>query len=308
MIECWVPGLCPAPEGEGIMASPLAPPSLTVAVLGLGEAGGDIARDLIAAGVTVRGFDPVRPSPPGAEAAASDADACRGANLVLSLTTAAEAEGALRQALPGVSASAVYADANTSAAGLKQRLAGLAGEAGLAFADVAIMAPVPGRGLGTPMLASGPAARAAARILAACGATVGVVDGPAGAAATRKLLRSVFYKGMAAAAIEALAAARSAGCEDWLREHLAAELAAADRSTFARLESGSHRHALRRSHEMAAAGELLDELAVPGRVTRASQLWLEDLAAAGGRGTATSAAGDDQVAGGPGRASPEAAR
>jgi 3-hydroxyisobutyrate dehydrogenase-like beta-hydroxyacid dehydrogenase len=106
-----------------------------------------------------------------------------------------------------------------------------------------------------------------------------VVDGPPGTAATRKLLRSVFYKGMAAAVIEALAAARAAGYEDWLREHIAAELAAADRTTVARLEEGSHRHALRRAHEMAAAGEMLAELAVPGRVTRASRLWLEDLAA-----------------------------
>jgi 3-hydroxyisobutyrate dehydrogenase-like beta-hydroxyacid dehydrogenase len=282
--------------GGGVRMSaeaPPVPPSLTVAVLGLGEAGGEIAQDLAAAGVKVQGFDPARPAPPGVEAATGDADACRGADLVLSLTTAAEAEGALRQALSGVRGSAIYADANTSAAGLKQRLARVAGDAGLAFADVAIMAPVPGRGLRTPMLASGPGAQAVAGILAACGATMDVVDGPAGTAATRKLLRSVFYKGMAAAAVEALAAARSVGCEDWLREHLAAELAAADGSTFARLESGSHRHALRRSHEMAAASELLDELAVPGRIARASRLWLEDLAAAGG--TTASTAEDDQA-------------
>lgn len=255
------------------------PPPWTVAVLGLGEAGGEIARGLAAAGARVRGFDPVRRAPKGVEVAAGDADACRGADLVLSLTTAAEAEQALSQALPGVSATAVYADANTAAAGLKQRLARLAGGAGLAFADVAIMAPVPGRGMHVPMMASGPAARAVSGILGACGGSVDVVDGPAGTAATRKLLRSVFYKGMAAAAIEALAAARAAGCEEWLRGHIAAELSAADHSTLARLEEGSHRHALRRSHEMAAASDLLGELAVPCRVARASQLWLEDLAA-----------------------------
>jgi 3-hydroxyisobutyrate dehydrogenase-like beta-hydroxyacid dehydrogenase len=252
---------------------------LTVAVLGLGEAGGAIARDLAGAGARVRGFDPVKPAPPGVEAATGDADACRGADLVLSLTTAAEAEEALRQALAGAAAPAVYADANTSAAGAKQRLAGLAESAGVPFADIAIMAPVPGRGLRVPMLVCGPAAQAVAGLLGACGATVEVVDGPAGTAATRKLLRSVFYKGMAAAVIEALAAARAAGYEDWLREHIAAELAAADHTTVARLEEGSHRHALRRAHEMAAAGEMLAELAVPGRVARASQLWLEDLAA-----------------------------
>jgi len=108
-----------------------------------------------------------------------------------------------------------------------------------------------------------------------------VLPGPAGAAATRKLLRSVFYKGMAAAVVEALRAAQAAGQADWLREHIAAELAAADEATARRLEQGSYLHARRRAHEMAAASELLGELGVPPRVARASQEWLEDLASGG---------------------------
>ena len=138
------------------MTAAPAPPALAVAVLGLGEAGGAIARDLVAAGVRVRGYDPAVPAPPGVTAATSDADACQGAGLVLSLTTAGEAEKALEQALPGLSTAggaagrAVYADANTASAGLKQRLAATAEQAGVPFADIAIMAPVPGRGLGVP--------------------------------------------------------------------------------------------------------------------------------------------------------------
>jgi 3-hydroxyisobutyrate dehydrogenase-like beta-hydroxyacid dehydrogenase len=258
------------------------PAGWTIAVLGLGEAGLQIALDLAGTGARVRGFDPAVPPPAGVESTASDADACRGADLVLSLTTAGEAQDALGQALAGLSPAAVYADANTAATGLKQRLAGTAQRAGVSFADIAIMAPVPGLGLRTPMVASGTGAAAASSILGACGATVEVLADPAGAAAAaRKLLRSVFYKGMAAAAVEALQAARAAGCEDWLRAHIAAELAAADNSTLARLEDGSWRHASRRAHEMAAATELLGELSVPARVTRASQLWLEDLARRG---------------------------
>jgi 3-hydroxyisobutyrate dehydrogenase-like beta-hydroxyacid dehydrogenase len=259
------------------MAAPL-----TIGVLGLGEAGSQIAGGLAAAGVKVRGFDPAQPAPPGVEAAVSDADACCGAALVISLVTAGEAEEALRLALPGLASGTVYADANTSAAGLKQRLAATAAEAGISFADVAIMAPVPGRGLSVPMLVSGPGAGATCRILTACGGRAEAVAGPPGTAATRKLLRSVFYKGMAAAVIEALQAARAAGSEDWLREHLAADLAAADATTLARLEEGSYRHARRRVEEMEAASTLLDELGVPARIARASQQWLEDLAAAAG--------------------------
>jgi 3-hydroxyisobutyrate dehydrogenase-like beta-hydroxyacid dehydrogenase len=249
----------------------------TVAVLGFGEAGGAFAAGLVSAGARVRGYDPVAPAPPGVTVAASDADACQGADLVLSLTTAAQADDALRQSLAGLTGPVVYADANTCAAGQKQRLASVASAAGVPFADIAIMSSVPWLGFQVPMLVSGTGADRVSRILGDCGASIEVLPGPAGAAATRKLLRSVFYKSMATAAVEALLAARAAGCEDWLREHLAAELAAADDQTLARLESGSYQHALRRSHEMAAAAELLDELSVPPRMSRASQEWLEDL-------------------------------
>jgi len=42
---------------------------------------------------------------------------------------------------------------------------------------------------------------------------------------------------------------------------------------------GSLAHAVRRTEEMAAAAELLDDLGVPARVARASRDWLTDLAA-----------------------------
>ena len=89
------------------------------------------------------------------------------------------------------------------------------------------------------MLASGDAADRVAATLRGYGADIEVLDGPAGLAATRKLLRSVFYKGMAASIVEALEAARAAGLEDWLRPHIAEELAKADASTVERIVTGT---------------------------------------------------------------------
>ena len=63
--------------------------------------------------------------------------------------------------------------------------------------------------------------------------------GTAGAAISRKLLRSVFYKGLAAAVVEALAAAEAAGCADWLRDNISAELAGFDEQTIDRLVDGT---------------------------------------------------------------------
>jgi 3-hydroxyisobutyrate dehydrogenase-like beta-hydroxyacid dehydrogenase len=195
---------------------------------------------------------------------------------VLSVNSAHDALDALRQSLPACRPGTLWADLNTAAPGLKEEL-WRAGDGTVEVVDVALMAPVPGRGLHTPMTISGPAAGRVAALLTAWGARAEVIDGPVGAAATRKLLRSVFYKGLAAAAVEALAAARAAGLEDWLAAHIREELARGDAATLDRLVEGSRTHAVRRREEMAAAADLLDELGVPARVARASRDWLADL-------------------------------
>ncbi|HEY3955467.1 MAG TPA: DUF1932 domain-containing protein [Streptosporangiaceae bacterium] len=258
-----------------------------IAVLGLGEAGSRFAADLVSAGAAVRGFDPKVPAPPGVRDCGSDADAARGAAIVMALTSAHEAVDTLEQALPGIGEGAVYADLNTASAGLKATLAQIAARSGAVFADVALMAPVPGRGLRTPMLACGPAAGTWAEVLGALGATVSTLPGPPGTAAARKLVRSVFYKGLAAAVTEALRAGRAAGCADWLRANIGQELTNASAATVDRLEQGSIRHARRRIDEMSAAADLLDELGVPARVARASQHWLEQLLAEAADGPGT---------------------
>jgi 3-hydroxyisobutyrate dehydrogenase-like beta-hydroxyacid dehydrogenase len=254
-------------------------PQGTVAVLGLGEAGSRIAAGLVAAGAVVRGYDPRVGAPAGVHDAADAAEACRGAGLVLSVNSSADALDALAQGLPGCAAGTLWADLNTAAPALKEAVSRAAGDRA-AVVDVALMAPVPGRGLHTPMKASGPAAESLAEALRAYGANVEVVDGPVGAAATHKLLRSVFYKGLAAAVIEALEAARAAGLHEWLSENIMDELTRSDASTLDRLVHGSRTHAVRRVHEMEAAAQLLDDLGVPARVARASRDWLTDLAAA----------------------------
>jgi 3-hydroxyisobutyrate dehydrogenase-like beta-hydroxyacid dehydrogenase len=249
-----------------------------IAVLGLGEAGSLIAADLARAGAVVRGYDPRVPATGAVLNADDAAQACRGADLVLSVNSAADALDALTQGLPGCARGTIWADLNTAAPSRKRTVAQTAGDR-LRVVDVAMMAPVPPRGLRTPMAASGPAAPAFAQTIGRFGATVTVIEGPVGAAATHKLLRSVFYKGIAAAVIEAIAAARAVGLEEWLRNNIIDELTLANESTVDRLIEGSHRHAVRREHEMAAAAELLDELGIPARVSRASRDWLADLAA-----------------------------
>lgn len=234
----------------------------TIAVLGLGEAGGAFARDLVAAGAVVRGYDPAVTAGDGVTATASEAEAVTGADLVLSVNSSAAAVAALRAGITALAPGAVWADLNTASPAKKRELDRIAGEHGHSCVDVAIMAPVPGRGLRVPMLASGPDAARLAALLRPLGASVEVFEGPSGAAAGRKLLRSVFFKGLAGSVVEALEAARAAGCEEWLRDNIVEELTRADESTVDRLVSGTYKHAVRRHDEMAAAVELLTELGV----------------------------------------------
>ena len=247
---------------------------VVIAILGLGEAGGTIAGDLRALGVDVRGYDPLpetRPDVATPEEAVADAD------VVLSLTTAAEAVAAARSVVHALRPGQLYADANTSGARLKQELAELLAPTGVAFADVALMAPVPGNGVRTPAIASGAGAEEFASVMTPFGMPVTVLPGPPGAAATRKLLRSVAWKGVAGVVNEALAAARAAGLEDWMREELLGLFGSTDDAALERMERGSRKHARRRAHEMAEVSALLHELGVESEVSDAARRQLEGM-------------------------------
>jgi 3-hydroxyisobutyrate dehydrogenase-like beta-hydroxyacid dehydrogenase len=250
-----------------------------VCVFGLGEAGSLIAADLAAAGVAVHGYDPAPvPTPAGVTRHDVPAAAVEGADVVLALTAAEDAPTALAQALDAVPAGAVYADLSTASAGLKQRLAATAAGAGLGFVDVALMAPVPGTGLLTPALASGPAASAFVAAMAPLGMPVDHAGDEAGLAATRKLLRSVIMKGLAALVSESMRAAAAAGLAEETWHHVVAQLTAVDESLIRRLVSGTAPHADRRRHEMEAAAELLAELGVDPVMTRSTVAHLALLA------------------------------
>ena len=219
------------------------------------------------------------PRPPALPARPGDAEAAAAADLVLSVNSAKEAVAAFAVSLDAMRPGAIWADLNTAAPAVKERLAEMGRARDIPVTDIAMMAPVPGRGLRVPMLASGDGAAQVAVRLRAFGANVDVLDGPAGLAAMKKLLRSVFYKGMAASIVEALEAARAAGYEDWLHEHIAEELAKADAATVDRIVTGTRQHAVRRGAEMEAAAQMLTGLGVQPVMADASRALHERLAA-----------------------------
>lgn len=247
-----------------------------VAVLGLGEAGGRLASDLAAAGVEVQGYDPDSQREVASISRASDPlSAVAGCDAVLSVNAAKVALEVAEAVLSAMRGEMLYADLNTAAPEVKRELAGLLAATDARFADVALLGPIPQRGLRAPVLASGGGAKAFAELFGPLGMPVSVVSEDAGDAAALKLVRSVFMKGLAAAVVESIEAAEAIGQREWLAQEIEAMIG---RPFLERALSGSQMHAGRRVDEMEAACELLVELGVEPRIAAASAAQLADLA------------------------------
>lgn len=252
----------------------------SIAVVGLGEAGALYARGLQSAGAEVHGFDPyVSLDDPRIPQHRDLADAVRGVDAVLSLVGAQASEGVAAAALPLLSPGSIYGDLNTASPTTKRRIASQYDRSGRLFADVAVLAPVPREGVLTPLLLSGSGSTPLASLLGEFRIPTEDIGGEAGDAATRKLLRSVFMKGLAALVLEATTAGTAAGQGEWLREQMEAELGEGSSSLIDRLLEGSRAHARRRKHEMVDAAHFVAELGTPTWVTDASYRWLDRLEA-----------------------------
>ncbi len=244
---------------------------MRVTVFGLGEAGSLIASDLAEAGVEVHGFDPADvDTPHGITRHTVPGPAVKGSTLVLAVTAAADAQKAIAQAWNEMKRGTVYADLSTAPPGLKEDLADTAALRGLSFADVALMGTVPSNGLGTPALASGPGAQTYAELVNDLGGAVEVISDRPGDAAARKLLRSVFTKGLTSTLIESLEAAEAHGDREWLWPHLVELLTNADEALLRRLLEGTPRHIDRRIIEMESAQSFLESLGISPTMTAAT--------------------------------------
>lgn len=261
----------------------------SIAVLGAGEVGRLFSADLIRAGAAVTIYDPayssdeLRQAIPGVQPAADESQAVAGVDFVFSVNNAAQAMvamtnglGPLSSELPGgpdlpggSDLPGLWVDFNTAAPQLKRELHDYSGSHGVAFVDAAIMSPVEGKGLSSPVYLSGTKAHELATVMASLGGNATAVEGPVGSAAAKKLLRSIFFKGVAGVVLEALEAAEAASDLEWFSEHLAQQFHDFDRDIVTRLVSGTHRHAARREQEMIAAREFARDLGVEPRITRA---------------------------------------
>jgi len=257
---------------------------VTIAIMGLGEAGQVFSGGLAERGAEVIAFDP-RPvdAPAGVTKAETAEAAVCNAGLVLSVVGAAVADVVLDSVLEFMPAGSVFADLNTSSPEQKLAMSSRTATHGLLYADVAVMAPVNRHGIDTPLLVSGDGASGFVSSLTPYNLSVRAVEGGAGAAAGLKLLRSVFMKGLAGLVFESTEAAQKAGADDWIRAEIASELGDNGVELVERLISGTRQHAERRQHEMEDVDGYLQSLGSPNWMTQGTIAWLHHIASSTSR-------------------------
>jgi 3-hydroxyisobutyrate dehydrogenase-like beta-hydroxyacid dehydrogenase len=249
---------------------------MIIAILGIGEAGGALARDLIAKQVLVRGWDPEpRMIPAGLEFAPSNPAAVSGADIVLSVNWASVAVEVATEVAPVLQRNQLFADMNTAAPQLKRDIAPIIERAGALFVDAALMDPVPPKGLGTQVYASGSGADAFAEKMTPLGMPVTYLDRKPGNAATHKLVRSIMYKGVAAVIMECFEAADALDMRDFARAQMLKIIN--DEAMIDRFVSGSIAHAGRRVQEMEAVIEMLDAIGVSAHTSHAARMKLREI-------------------------------
>ena len=197
---------------------------------------------------------------------ADAADASKDARIVFSAVTAAAAGEVARAAAGYLHPGQILLDVNSASPRTKQTAAKIVGASGADYVEGAVMAAVAGPGLRVPILAGGPAAASAADILDGLGMNLTPVTVEAVRAAATKLARSIVMKGIEAALIQSMEAARRWSVE---REGLQSLQHTYPGIAWATLvQSCTERvakHGRRRAQEMREAGEMLEDLGLdPG--------------------------------------------
>ena len=257
-------------------------PASHVCLIGLGEVGRLFAEQLKARGVArITAFDVLfgqaasRPARNAAEtgvlACASAAEAARGAELVISAVTAAQALAAARSVAGAIGQGAWFWDLNSASPGVKGAAGKTIEAAGARYVEAAVMSPIHPKGLGCPMLLGGPHAAAFLDWVGPLGLDARVFSDEVGKASAAKMCRSVMIKGVEALLAESFLTARHYGVEDAVLGSLGDLLPNPDWRRLARyMISRSLVHGKRRAEEMREVAKTVDEAGLEPWMSRAA--------------------------------------
>lgn len=225
----------------------------------------------------------------GALVAADLVEVVTGADVIISLVTAdqanAVAEGVaaairaetVRAGAIGTgmaSTSPLFLDGNSCAPGTKRRSALAIDGAGGLYVDMAVMAPVHPKLHRTPVLFSGPNTTAALELAQALSMDGREAAGDVGTASSIKMIRSVMMKGMEALFLECVLAGRRAGVDDVVLDSLEVTYPGFGfKVRAAYMQERVMTHGVRRAAEMREVARTVDDLGLVGDMARAAVEW-----------------------------------
>lgn len=217
--------------------------------------------------------------------------ALEGAEAIFSVVTADRAFEAASAATAETLEGALWFDCNSCAPDTKREAAKVIEHASGRYVDVAVMAPVHPRKHRVPLLVSGPHTEAATSVLRSLGMEPAIAGKSVGDASSIKMIRSIMMKGLEALSAECFLAARRAGVEAQVLGSLEAsdpEIQWRRRGAYALERMMAHGE--RRASEMREVVATLEALGLPGRMSAATALWQDEIAA-----TATDPGPDDLI-------------
>jgi 3-hydroxyisobutyrate dehydrogenase-like beta-hydroxyacid dehydrogenase len=237
-----------------------------VALIGFGEVGQTMARDLKVAGAELWAYDILFPEENSAprralrkhpvKVAASAADAAQEAELIVSAVTAASDLDAARSVLPGLKPGTFFLDVNSVSPGTKQKAAALIDGAGGRYVEAAVMTPIDPKGVASAMLLGGPHAADFMMRGRPLGFAGELFSDRIGLASATKMCRSVIIKGVEALLSESMLTARHYGVEKAVLASLSDLLPAGDWEKLARyFIARALEHGVRRAEEMREAAK-----------------------------------------------------
>ncbi|HEX4095284.1 MAG TPA: DUF1932 domain-containing protein [Caulobacteraceae bacterium] len=255
-----------------------------ICLIGFGEVGRIFARDLKALGVgRITAFDPLfadAASKPSASAAEGGVEACgsadeavRGADLVVSAVTAAQAMAAATSTLGALKPGAFVLDVNSASPGVKAAACEAVNAAGGRYVEAAVMSSAPPKGLKTRMLLGGAQAGDFLTFAKDLQLDAKVFSEEVGLASAAKMCRSVMIKGVEALLAECLLSARHYGVEKTVLGSLGDLLPNPDWEKHARyMISRSLLHGKRRAEEMREVARTVEDAGIEPWMSRAAAL------------------------------------
>lgn len=257
--------------------------TLEIAFIGYGEVGQLFSRQLATKpGVRITVYDILfgdsvtgtelrrRASETGVRAAEGAADACRGADIVISAVTADSALTVAEQVAPHLRAPQIYIDLNSVSPATKERVAKPVRDSGADFIEFAVMAPVREPGIEVAILSGGEKAEEVSSRLNELGMKITPVSTSIGTASATKLCRSIVIKGMEALMVDFTLASEKAGVMPAVLASLKASYPGMDWENVARtMMSRVGQHGIRRAAEMREASRMIAEFGLDGSLASA---------------------------------------